>query len=64
MKAHAAELARKTRMKSSMIPPEFQAAALKNARGAVPGKYQIAATSDVEVEVKPGSNTLNIELKD
>jgi hypothetical protein len=64
MKSQAEALARKTGMRPGVIPQEFRAAAMKNAKGTLPGKYQLAATSDLEVEVKPESNTLNIELKD
>jgi hypothetical protein len=64
LKAQADELGRRKGMKLSMIPQEYQAAALKKAKGVLPGKYQVASTSDVEVEVKPQSNRIDIELKD
>jgi hypothetical protein len=64
LKAQAEELGRQKGMKLSMIPQEYQAAALKQAKGVVPGKYQIPSTSDVEVEVKSQSNTIDIQLKD
>jgi hypothetical protein len=51
-------------MKLPMISQEFQAAALKNAKGVAPAKYQTNATSGVEVEVKAQANTIDIELKD
>jgi hypothetical protein len=47
-----------------MIPQDMQAKALQAAKGRLPGKYQIASTTDVKVTVKPQSNTLEIELKD
>jgi hypothetical protein len=64
MKEKTAALAKKTNMKPGIIPQEIQAAAFKTAKGVVPGKYQLAETSDVEVEVKPQANSINIELKD
>jgi hypothetical protein len=51
-------------MLPGVIPQEIQAAAFKSAKGVVPGKYQIAETSDIEVEVKPEKNSIDIDLKD
>jgi hypothetical protein len=64
MKAKTADLAKKTKMLPGMVPQDIQAAALKKAKGILPGKYQIPSTSDVEVDVKPQTNTINIDLKD
>jgi hypothetical protein len=65
IKEKTAALARKTKMKpGGVIPQEFQAAALKQAKGTLPAKYQVASTSDIEVEVKPQSNTIDISLND
>lgn len=50
--------------KFGSIPQELQAQASKAAKGSLPGKYQIASTSDVEKEVKAQSNTIDIDLKD
>jgi hypothetical protein len=64
MKEKTAALAKKTKMLPGVIPQEIQAAAFKSAKGVVPGKYQIAETSDIEVEVKPEKNSIDIDLKD
>jgi hypothetical protein len=64
MKEKTAALAKKTNMQPGIIPQEIQAAAFKTAKGVVPGKYQIADTSDIEVVVKPETNSINIDLKD
>lgn len=47
-----------------MIPQDMQAKALQSAKGRLPGKYQLATTTDQKANVKPGSNTINLELKD
>ena len=50
--------------KFGSIPQELMGKASKAAKGSLPGKYQIASTSDVEKEVKAQSNKIDIELKD
>ena len=64
VKADTDAMAKKTGAVYNAIPQELQAKALKQAKGIVPGKYQIASTSDVEKEVKAESNKIDIELKD
>lgn len=64
MRSEADSVAKKKGVTYTAIPQELQAKALKNVKSALPGKYQIASTSDLEVEVKPQSNTLDLELKD
>jgi hypothetical protein len=46
------------------IPQDIQVNALKKMKSGIPGKYQIASTSDIELEVKPQANKFDIELKD
>ncbi|SIO57072.1 hypothetical protein SAMN05444166_5340 [Singulisphaera sp. GP187] len=48
----------------AVIPQHLQANALKKMKSVLPGKYQIASTSDIEVEVKAETNTLTFDLKD
>ena len=64
MKTEADAQAKKAGVQYSMIPQEIQVRAMKAAKGSLPGKYQIASTSDLEVEVKAQSNKINLELKD
>ena len=64
MKAEADAQAKKQGREFSQIPQEIQAKAMRKAKGVVPGKYQIASTSDVEKEVKAQSNKIDVELKD
>jgi hypothetical protein len=48
-----------------MMPiPELQAKAVKEAKSSIPGKYQIADTSDLKAKVEEKSNTYTFELKD
>ena len=64
VKSDSSDLAKKHGMGNmSQVPPEVQAKALKDAKGSIPGKYQIPDTSDIEVTVKEESTTLTIELK-
>ena len=46
----------------NMVPQTLQANAFKNAKSSIPGKYQIAETSDLTVEVKPQSNRIDLKL--
>ncbi|WP_406694704.1 hypothetical protein V5E97_26990 [Singulisphaera sp. Ch08] len=64
MRASADAEAKKKGVSYSVIPQHLQAGALKKMKSLLPGKYQIASTSDLEVEVKNESNTFNLELKD
>ncbi len=48
----------------AMIPQDLQAKALKASKSRLPGKYQIAETSDKKVTVEAKSNTFDIELTD
>jgi hypothetical protein len=64
VKADTDAMAKRTGAVYNAIPQELQAKALKLAKGIVPGKYQIASTSDIEKEVKAESNKIDIELKD
>jgi hypothetical protein len=67
MKAEAEKVAKKHPMYNvKMLPPgsEVQAAALKKAKSAIPGKYQIPDTSDLKVTVDAGHTAFNFELKD
>ncbi len=48
----------------AMIPQELQAKAMKDAKGRLPGKYQLPETSDKTVTVKESPNTIDIELTD
>jgi hypothetical protein len=65
LKSEAAEVGKKHGMEGmGQIPQELQAKALKDAKGTIPGKYQIPETSDIEVTVKEESTKLTIELKD
>jgi len=64
VKADADAQAKAKGVTYNAIPQELQAKALKSTRGTLPGKYQIASTSDIEKEVKPETNRINIELKD
>jgi hypothetical protein len=48
----------------AMIPQELQAKALQDAKGRLPGKYQIPETSDVTITVREQAETFQIELKD
>lgn len=64
MRASADAEAKKKGVDYVVIPQHLQAGALKKMKSSLPGKYQIASTSDLEVEVKNASNTLDLELKD
>lgn len=64
LKEAADAQAKKQGSQFSQIPQELQAKALKTAKGTLPGKYQLASTSDVEKEVKAQSNSIDVELKD
>lgn len=64
MRSEADAVAKKKGVTYTAIPQELQAKALKNLKSSLPGKYQIASTSDLEVEVKEESNTIDLELKD
>jgi hypothetical protein len=64
MRSEADSAAKKKGVTYTAIPQELQAKALKSLKSSLPGKYQIASTSDLEVEIKPQSNTLNLDLKD
>ncbi len=64
LRAEADEKGRKKGVAIKAIPQELQAKALKGTKGILPGKYQVASTSDVEKEVKSQSNSIDIELKD
>lgn len=64
MRATADAEAKKKGVEYNVIPQHLQAGALKKMKSSLPGKYQIASTSDLEVEVKPQSNSFPLELKD
>jgi len=68
LKADAKEAATKKGMDGfsggAMIPQDLQAKALKASKSRLPGKYQIAETSDKKVTVEAKSNTFEIELTD
>jgi hypothetical protein len=64
MRSQADAVAKKKGVSYAAIPQELQAKALKGLKSSLPGKYQIASTSDLEVEVKPQSNTIVLDLKD
>lgn len=64
IRADADDLAKKRGVSYNAIPQELQIKAAKKAKGALPGKYQIPETSDLQKEVKAESNTIDIELKD
>ncbi len=64
VQADADAQAKKLGVTYNAIPQEIQAKAAKLAKGALPGKYQLAETSDLEKEVKAQSNTINFELTD
>ncbi|MHC5541310.1 peptidase associated/transthyretin-like domain-containing protein [Singulisphaera rosea] len=57
-------LAKKRGVTYNAIPQELQIKAAKKAKGALPGKYQIAETSDLQKDVKAESNTIDINLAD
>jgi|GEM_PF-344354 len=64
MRTAADAEAKKKKTTYAVIPQHLQAQALKKMKSSLPGKYQDASTSDVEVEVKEETNTIAIELKD
>jgi hypothetical protein len=64
LKVEADAQSKKKGVTYNAIPQELQAKALKETKGTLPGKYQIAETSDVEKEVKAQSNKIDIELVD
>jgi hypothetical protein len=64
MQSAAEAEAKKKGVTFSVIPQHLQVKALKKLKSSIPGKYQISSTSDLEVEVKAESNTLDLELKD
>jgi hypothetical protein len=64
MRSQADAVAKKKGVNYAAIPQELQAKALKSLKSSLPGKYQIASTSDLEVEVKPQSNSIDLDLKD
>lgn len=66
VKSNAADLASKHKMegKISQIPPELQAQGLKEAKAMIPGKYQLAETTDLKATVKEQANKFDFELKD
>jgi hypothetical protein len=63
LRSQTEERARKKGVTIKAIPQELQAKALREAKGTIPGKYQVAETSDLEKEVQGRSNTIDIELK-
>ncbi len=64
LKADADAQAKKRGVTYNAIPQELQAQASKSAKGALPGKYQLTETSNLEKEVKAQSNTIDFELTD
>jgi len=46
------------------LPQEYTAKAARDAKNLIPAKYSLPSTSDLSVEVKEQSNTINLELKD
>jgi hypothetical protein len=64
VRSEADAVGKKKGVTYAAIPQELQAKALKNLKSSLPGKYQISSTSDIEVEVKPETNTFDLELKD
>lgn len=65
VKSEASKLAKQHGMDGGApVPPEVQAMALKKAKSTLPGKYQIAETSDLKATVDAGHTTFDFELKD
>ena len=65
LKAASQKLAKEHGMDTiGQVPPEVQAAALKKAKSTIPGKYQIAETSDLSAKVDAEHTTFTFELKD
>lgn len=68
LKSQAEEVAKKKGVEKfsggAMIPQELQAQALANAKGRIPGKYQLPDTTDLTAKVDANNRTFNFELKD
>jgi hypothetical protein len=65
VKAATEDLGKKHGMdKVSQIPPELQGKAMREAKSEIPGKYQIAETSDLTAKVDASNTTFSFELKD
>jgi hypothetical protein len=65
LKVDAAAAAKKAgHPEATAIPQELQAKAFSSAKGMIPGKYQLAPSSDLNAKVEEKSNKFDFELKD
>jgi hypothetical protein len=68
LKTQADELAKKKGMEKfsggAMIPQDMQAKALQATKSRLPGKYQLAETTDQTITIKEGKNDITIDLTD